>query len=325
MLLSNRLREMLLSIIVIHNVYISNGSPSTLMARFHHSNAEEVGKKVSSFYNKTPFPDYELGRFNSKEDLRLSAYSFAKIMDRSIPESASVIDVGTGTGQLSAFLSLRRACVYGIDFSDGSLDKARKLKDKLNLDTWHLKKVNLLARKEIDDIGIQFDYVLCLGVLHHTADPYGGFQNILRLLKPNGHIAVGLYNRFGRIPLKVRILLAKTIFKNNKSVQDRFIKMQLGDVEDKERARGWWNDQYCHPHESTHTVGEVLGWFKKNNIKFLQSVPTLELFDESVLEVGGVWRDSRYPHLPVRMVKQLAWIYTTHHEGGYWIMFGKKK
>ena len=284
-----------------------------------------VGETVSSFYNKTPFPDYDLNRFNSKEDLRLSAYPFAKVMDRSIPASASVIDVGTGTGQLSAFLSLRRHCVYGIDFSDGSLNKAFSLKEKLKLDTWQLKKVNLLDRQQVDDIGMTFDYVLCLGVLHHTADPYSGFQNILRLLKPHGHIAVGLYNTFGRIPLKVRILLAKTIFKNNKSVQDRFIKMQLGDVEDKERARGWWNDQYCHPHESTHTVGEVLSWFKKNDIEFLQSVPTLEPFDDSVLEIAGVWGDSSYPRLPLRMVKQLAWIYTTHREGGYWIMFGKKK
>ena len=286
--------------------------------------AEEIGKKVSSFYNKTPFPDYELDRFNDKEDLRLSAYPFAKVLDRSIPRDASIIDVGTGTGQLSAFLSLRRACVYGVDFSDGSLDKAHQLKEKLNLDTWHLKKVNLLDRQHINDIGMQFDYVLCLGVLHHTADPYGGFQNILRLLKPNGHIAIGLYNRFGRIPLKVRILLAKTVFKNSKSVQDWFIKMQLGDVEDKERARGWWNDQYCHPHESTHTVGEVLRWFKKNNLEFLQSVPSLELFDESVLDIGGVWNASRYPHLASRIGKQLAWIYTTHREGGYWIMFGRK-
>ena len=198
-----------------------------------------TGKKVQEFYNKTPFPDYDLDRFNSKEDLSLSAYPFAKTLDRSIPKDASIIDVGTGTGQLSAFLSLGRDCVHGIDFSDSSLKKARALKEKLGLDSWHLKKMNLLDSDQIAAIGREFDYVLCMGVLHHTEDPYRGFENILRLMKPGGHIAIGLYNKLGRIPLKVRIFLAKTIFKDNDMVKDWFIKMQIGDVEDKERARGW--------------------------------------------------------------------------------------
>ena len=142
----------------------------------------QVGDKVQTFYNKSPFPDYELERFTSKEDLKESVYSFAEILDRSIPMEASVIDVGTGTGQLSAFLSLKRKCVYGIDFSDSSLKKAEALKKKLNLSSWHLKKVDILDANQIESIELKFDYVLCLGVLHHTGNAYRGFQNILKLL-----------------------------------------------------------------------------------------------------------------------------------------------
>ena len=96
--------------------------------------ATVIGKKVKAFYNATPFPDYELDRFKFKEDLKAYANPFAKTLDRSIPEDFSVIDVGTGTGQLSAFLSLRRKYVLGIDFSDSSLKKANLLKEKLKLD-----------------------------------------------------------------------------------------------------------------------------------------------------------------------------------------------
>jgi len=282
-------------------------------------------KIVQDFYNKTPFPDYDLDRFNSKEDLRVSAYPFAEILDRSIPEEATIIDVGCGTGQLPAFLSLRRKCVYGIDFSDASLNKAKALKEKLQLDTLHLLKADILDEREIEGIGMKFDYVLCLGVLHHTEDAHKGFKNILKLLKPNGRIAVGLYNRFGRIPLKIRMLLTKTIFKNHQKIKDYFIKIQIGDVEDKERARGWWNDQYLHPHETAHTVKELLKWFKENNIKYCQSVPSLNPFDKSEIEIIGVWNDLNkvYPYFPIRAYKQLSWIWKTHHEGGYWIMFGK--
>ena len=287
----------------------------------------KTGKKVQSFYNETPFPDYELDRFNSKKDLVTSAYPFAKILDRSIPSNASIIDVGTGTGQLSAFLSLRRECVFGIDFSVSSLNKAELLKKKLNLDTWHLKNVDILDQEQIKNINIKFDYVLCLGVLHHTGNAYQGFKNILKLLNPKGYIAIGLYNRLGRISLRTRILLTKTIFKNNDKVKDWFIKMQIGDVEDRERNRGWRNDQYLHPHETSHTIGEVLKWFKKNEIEYFQTVPSSTPFNKSNLELEGVWNkvNEIYPHLPIRVYKQITWIWKTHHEGGYWISFGRKR
>lgn len=286
-----------------------------------------VGQKVQQFYNKTPFPDYELDRFNSREDLRVFAYPFAEIMDRSIPEDASVIDVGTGTGQLSAFLSLRRKCVWGIDFSDSSLKKACALKQKLKLDSWHLEKVDIMDEKQIEAIRVKFDYLLCLGVLHHTQDAYQGFKNILKLLKPGGFVAIGLYNKFGRIPLEIRQVLAKTIFKNNDTIKDWFIKMQIGEIEDKERARGWWNDQYLHPHETTHTIGEVLKWFKRNNIEYYQTVPSSSPFSQENIGIAGVWNNynEAYPFFPVRCYKQLTWIWKTHCEGGYWITFGRKK
>ncbi len=284
-----------------------------------------IGEKVQGFYNKTPFPDYDLSRFNSKDELDVSAYPFARVLDRSIPKDAKVIDVGTGTGQLSAFLSLRKEYVLGIDFSDSSLNKAKSLKEKLKLDSWHLKKVDILDANQIDSINEKFDFVLCLGVLHHTGDSYQAFKNILRLLKPGGFIAVGLYNRFGRIPLKIRIFLAKTIFKNNQKVKDYFIRMQIGDIEDKERARGWWNDQYLHPHETTHTVGEVLRWFKDNGITYYQTVPSASFGAEPVLDIAGVWNnDKGYPYWPIRLYKQILWIWKTHKEGGYWITFGRK-
>ncbi|MBS3140074.1 class I SAM-dependent methyltransferase [Candidatus Woesearchaeota archaeon] len=285
----------------------------------------EIGREVRLFYNKTPFPDYDLQRFNTKEDLRLAAYPFAKILDQSIPEIASVIDVGTGTGQLSAFLSLRRKEVWGIDFSEGQLNKADSLKQKLGLKSWTIQKVDILDHEQVQSIGKQFDYLLCLGVLHHTGNPYDAFKNIIKLLKPNGYIALGLYNTFGRIPLNIRQFLARTVFKNNQAVKDMFIRMQIGDVEDKDRARGWWNDQYCHPHESTHTVGEALSWFKKNKIRFLECVPSLMFFDNSIMEVKGIWNTSeKTPSLFTRTVKQLQWISATNREGGYYILFGRR-
>ena len=54
-----------------------------------------------------------------------------------------------------------------------------------------------------------FDFVICNGVLHHTKDPYGGFLNIIKSLKKEGYILVGLYNKIGRI----RTIIRKYIYK----------------------------------------------------------------------------------------------------------------
>ena len=32
-----------------------------------------------------------------------------------------------------------------------------------------------------------------------------------------------------------------------------------------DKRRAWFEDQYRHPHESTHTIGEVLEWFKRTD------------------------------------------------------------
>jgi 2-polyprenyl-3-methyl-5-hydroxy-6-metoxy-1,4-benzoquinol methylase len=287
----------------------------------------KVGEQVQSFYNKTPFPDYELDNFNSKEDLIAATYEFARLLDRSIPKNASIIDIGTGTGQLSAYLSLSRKNVWGIDFSDSSLNKAKALKKKLKLDSWTLKKVDILDKKQISDITEKFDYVLSMGVLHHTGNAYQAFKNIQPLLKPKGHIAIGLYNTYGRLLLKKRIYLSKTFYKNNNRVKDEYIRMQIGDIGDKERARGWWNDQYRHPHETTHTVGEVMKWFSQNGISYYNTTPSTGWSDPSRVYIAGVWNKNNTPtpHLFQRIWTQLKWIWTTNREGGYWITFGRKK
>jgi 2-polyprenyl-3-methyl-5-hydroxy-6-metoxy-1,4-benzoquinol methylase len=280
----------------------------------------EVERKVREFYNNSPFPDYELSRFKDKEQLRLEAKEFVQILDRSIPQKASVIDIGCGTGQLAAFLSLRRDCVWGIDFSPGSLSKAMSLKEKLQLQTLSLRNVNIMNPREIEAIGKRFDCVLCLGVLHHTPDARQAFKNIATLLDDGGLIAVGLYNTLGRIPLQVRKLLVRTVFKGREDIRQRFIKMQIQTLDDQERLRGWWNDQYNHPHETVHTIGEVLKWFKEEGIKYNETIPPLS----ENLETTGLWREERYPHLPLRLGRQLTYLWKTQREGGYWMAFGKR-
>ena len=43
----------------------------------------------------------------------------------------------------------------------------------------------------------KFDYILCMGVLHHLSNPSKGLENILKALKNDGVIFLYLYGKLG--------------------------------------------------------------------------------------------------------------------------------
>lgn len=282
---------------------------------------DKTTENVKGFYDKTPFPDFELDRFNTKDDLLKYAFPFAKYLNRIIPKDASIIDVGCGTGQLAALLSLGRENVVGTDLSDTSLAKANQLKEKLTLSTLRLIKTDIFKM----DLNEQFDYVLCLGVLHHTHNAKEGFGHILKLSKKGGYVAIGLYNKFGRISLYLRKFLLHTILRNNEKMKELFLKKQILSFQDKERFRGWYNDQFEHPHETTHTVSEVLGWFKENDVEYINSIPTLRLAYDFNLDDDNLFDKDNINLASKHIINQLRWIFTTANDGGYFITVGRKK
>jgi SAM-dependent methyltransferase len=121
-----------------------------------------------------------------------------------------------------------------------------------------------------------FDVVYCSGVLHHTPDPKAAFARIVRLAKPGGMIVLGLYNAVARIPLRLRRVVAKLS-------GYRWIPFDpvLADrANEPERREAWLRDQYMHPEEHLHTVGEVLRWFRANRVEFVRAYPSAQVHDD---------------------------------------------
>ena len=80
---------------------------------------------------------------------------------------------------------------------------------------------------------------------------------------------VGLYNTYGRIPTKIRSLIFKISGGRFKFLDPRVRNEKIGN----ERRDTWFLDQYKNPHESKHTIGEVLGWFDRTGFDFTNSIP----------------------------------------------------
>ena len=47
-----------------------------------------------------------------------------------------------------------------------------------------------------------------------------------------------------------------------------------------EERKAWIRDQYIHPIESLHTIDNVLEWFNKNDIEFINSIPSSNFEDD---------------------------------------------
>jgi 2-polyprenyl-3-methyl-5-hydroxy-6-metoxy-1,4-benzoquinol methylase len=279
---------------------------------------------VNEFYESNPFPGFNPGKYETRRDLTARASWYGKMIDAEIPYGASVIDVGCGTGQLPCFLALKDRRVMGVDYSQHSLDLARTLANRLALKNVEFRRVNIL---DWDMPASAFDYVFCNGVLHHTGDPYKGFQNLVAITKPGGFLVVGLYNRYGRLMLLIRRRIVRLLSLFDRKAKERAIKKQLVELEDdEEKRRTWFADQYEHPHESTHTVGEVLRWFDDNGIDYVSSFPKIELFGAEPRRmfkprrVAG-WRSNPVAHL----LMQLTWILTQNAGGGYFVLVGQKR
>ena len=116
-----------------------------------------------------------------------------------------------------------------------------------------------------------FDFIWCNGVLHHTKDPYGAFEILIKSLKQEGYVLIGLYNKIGRTRTIIRKYLYKIFGKKFLIIFDPTLRNLKGNYE---QQNAWIRDQYIHPIESLHTLDQVQYWFKKNNISFISSIPS---------------------------------------------------
>jgi len=87
-----------------------------------------------------------------------------------------------------------------------------------------------------------------------------------------------------------------------------------------EEKKAWIRDQYSHPIESLHTIDDVLNWFEKNNIEFINSIPSSNFDDDDNLFIKKSKGD-----LYSRIINQFSMIFNNlGSDGGLFIVIGKK-
>ena len=282
----------------------------------------DTTKLVEDFYTDKPFPNYD--NLETIFDLRnkVEGNEFTVNFKRLIGLGIRVIEVGSGTSQLSiALASGTNNQLVAFDPTLESLRLGSEFSMKFGVSNCIFVNGDLFSNPFMKEY---FDIVWCSGVLHHTENPKKGFNIITTWLKPEGYVIVGLYNIYGRFRTVFRQKLFQLLGSGKfaryiVSLLDPILRQDISE----EKKNAWFQDQYQHPVESLHTLDEVLEWFDRNNIEFMSSIPTCDL--ESV-NYEKMFLKQDKGNVVTRVLSQIGMLFSPlGAEGGLFLVIGKKK
>ena len=274
-------------------------------------------KKVTEFYKISPFPNYkdtdDKSTILEKGNKNLLAVQFKK----NIGYQKNVLEVGCGTGQLSIYFSIgTNNNIVGLDPTIDSLKLAHKFSKKNRINN-----INFVNADIFDDVLADsfFDFIWCSGVLHHTKNPYDGFKILINSLKKEGYVLIGLYNKIGRI----RTIIRKYLYKMFGIIVLNILDPTLRNLKkDSDERKAWIRDQYIHPIESLHTLDDVLEWFDRNDIEYINSIPSCNFEGQN----ENLFKKESEGTLYSRIINQISMIFNNlGSDGGLFIVIGKKK
>jgi SAM-dependent methyltransferase len=277
---------------------------------------DERTERVRRFYSAAPFPGYRPKDSLGSLRARAERSEFARLLDRATPPDASIVEIGCGTGQMSLFLATADRVVIGADLTLASLELAAGAARRFGVERAFFVETDLRSP------GLKrgaFDVVYTSGVLHHTPDPRASFAAVASLAKPGGVVVVGLYNSYARLPHRLRRAAARlTGFR--RVPFDPVLRERDGELD---RRAAWLRDQYQHPEEHCHSIGEVQRWFRENDVEFLRTFPSALIADPP-LEQGELFTPAADDWWFENWLSQVGWATTLGREGGLFVTVGRR-
>jgi SAM-dependent methyltransferase len=295
-------------------LFVDESGASSPNAVSEPSGGGRVTRAVQDFYEDAPFPNYN--SFDSLSTfVRQADAGMGRLLRKQIPLNANVLEVGCGTGQLSNYLAATTLSrVYAADMTLASLRLGRGFAQKNGIEGIRFVQMNLFMPAIRPQ---SMDVVISNGVLHHTYDTQKAFSSICRLVKPGGHVIIGLYNRFGRLRTDLRRWLLRA-FGDSVLALDP----QLRRIGSPEKRRAWIRDQYYHPQEREHSIAEVMGWFEAEGFSFVSSIPKIiGAFSED----EPLFRPQNPGSTIDRVVAEMSMLVSTAGgEGGLFVCVGRR-
>jgi ubiquinone/menaquinone biosynthesis C-methylase UbiE len=241
--------------------------------------------QVREQYEALPYPPRDPAEEKTRlvrtwlDDLAMiNHYCFAG--KQSFRDRFRVLVAGGGTGDSTIFLAeqLRDtdAEIVHLDISRAAIDLARRRAAARGLGNISWVNESLLA---LPDLGLgKFDYVNCLGVLHHLADPDAGLRSLRAVLNQSGALGLMVYAQYGRTGVYQMQALLRKINEGAPDLQTRL--KNAREVLDAAPPTNWFlraeelfndhttlgdagiYDLLLHSHDRAYTVRELYEWIE---------------------------------------------------------------
>lgn len=265
--------------------------------------AVNIEGEVTKLYETHPYPNWH-DKLTPEEVLR----RIRLLGELGVPleafRDAIVLDAGCGTGEKTMIMAtFGPKVVIGMDRALAPLRNAKAWAHDHGIDNVAFVQGSVL------DLGFlhanAVDLVHCAGVLHHTADPARGVRELVRILRPGGYLVLYVYNPYGRAYIRFKQAIVRLLAGRQPQRREDWAKRLFRVWEEPSRdATAVFHDFYCHPHESYHPLGEVLGWLDQNGLVFSGISPSV-----SCREWCHAWAQRRRSLLAKRLV---TWILPPH-------------
>ena len=257
------------------------------------SDSQAINQAVANLYNTYPFPpdplsDLEPPGYNWRW-CWTSAYSFCTGM-KPPTQNIRILDAGCGTGSGTDYLIHLNpeAEVTAIDLSEKALEVAKERCRRSGVIENHAKPVEFFQLKleEATQLEGEFDFINCVGVLHHLPEPEKGIQALAQKLKPGGILHIFVYAELGRWEISLMqkaiallqgdkrgdyrdgVKVGRDIFanlpENNRLLQQEKKLWSLENHRDESFA-----DMYVHPQEIDYNVETLFNLIDASGLDFV--------------------------------------------------------
>lgn len=244
---------------------------------------DEVSLQVKNQYEENPYPRW-IKTPSAAKARNIAAHLRHKfpLVNFTCPIGSGSIDVlvaGCGTGQhpIGVAQRIRGAHVTAIDLSMSSLSYAKRKAQELGLSSIWFAQADLLKLGAIDR---SFDVIESVGVLHHLADPWAGWQALLSLLRPGGFMKLGFYSEAARRNVvRIRDIIAGQHYGTSADEIRRF-RQDLIDLDGEEdfgtitESPDFFSISTCrdllfHVQEHRMTLTGIDAFLRENKLSFL--------------------------------------------------------
>lgn len=124
--------------------------------------------------------------------LNRNGFKTAQDLTKYLKGKKRILDAGCGNGRVTALLrryAPKETEIVGVDLEPSKI--AQQNLENAGL----MENVKFFKRDLMDDLSDlgKFDFIYCQEVLHHLTDPELAFRHLVKLLSPDGEIAIYVY------------------------------------------------------------------------------------------------------------------------------------